>query len=129
MPYDDIRYARNGDVHIAYETWGMSGTAFDREVADIDRGWGTRGRAEAVSRQAPFEGASFDEQVEWTIGHMRDRGLRQRVRDEEAAFESILATAFFTDIVGSTERQAELGDVRWHELIAETTTGSARSPI
>jgi class 3 adenylate cyclase len=43
----------------------------------------------------------------------------REVRDEEAAFESILATVLFTDIVGSTARQAELGDVRWHELISE----------
>jgi len=41
------------------------------------------------------------------------------VRDEEAALESILATVLFTDIVESTARQAELGDVRWQQLIAE----------
>jgi class 3 adenylate cyclase len=28
-----------------------------------------------------------------------------------------LATVMFTDIVGSTERAAELGDSRWHELL------------
>jgi class 3 adenylate cyclase len=43
----------------------------------------------------------------------------QEVRDEETEFESILATVLFTDIVDSTARQAELGDVRWHELIGE----------
>jgi hypothetical protein len=41
------------------------------------------------------------------------------LRDEEAPLESILATVLFTDIVGSTARQAELGDVAWHELIHE----------
>jgi class 3 adenylate cyclase len=41
------------------------------------------------------------------------------VRDEEAELESILATVLFTDIVGSTARQAELGDVRWQELVDE----------
>jgi len=30
-----------------------------------------------------------------------------------------LATVLFTDIVGSTERAAELGDRRWREVIAE----------
>src|SRR3990172_2815127 len=30
-----------------------------------------------------------------------------------------LATVLFTDIVGSTERAAEVGDRRWREVIAE----------
>jgi pimeloyl-ACP methyl ester carboxylesterase len=33
--------------------------------------------------------------------------------------DRILATVMFTDIVGSTERAAELGDARWRELLAE----------
>jgi class 3 adenylate cyclase len=41
------------------------------------------------------------------------------VRDEEAELESILATVLFTDIVGSTALQAELGDVRWQGLVDE----------
>lgn len=32
--------------------------------------------------------------------------------------DRVLATVMFTDIVGSTERAAELGDARWHELLA-----------
>ena len=32
--------------------------------------------------------------------------------------DRVLATVMFTDIVGSTERAAELGDSRWRELIA-----------
>ena len=35
------------------------------------------------------------------------------------AVERSLATVLFTDIVGSTERAAELGDRRWTELLAE----------
>jgi class 3 adenylate cyclase len=31
----------------------------------------------------------------------------------------VLATVLFTDIVGSTERAAHLGDVRWQSLLAE----------
>ena len=31
----------------------------------------------------------------------------------------VLATVLFTDIVGSTERAAELGDVRWQALLAD----------
>ena len=36
---------------------------------------------------------------------------------EEAAFERVLATVLFTDIVGSTERAVELGDRKWRELL------------
>jgi class 3 adenylate cyclase/pimeloyl-ACP methyl ester carboxylesterase len=39
------------------------------------------------------------------------------VREEEASFDRVLATVLFTDIVGSTERAAELGDRRWQELV------------
>lgn len=31
--------------------------------------------------------------------------------------DRVLATILFTDIVGSTERAAELGDLRWHDLL------------
>jgi class 3 adenylate cyclase len=33
--------------------------------------------------------------------------------------ETVLATVLFTDIVGSTERLAELGDARWRELVEQ----------
>jgi class 3 adenylate cyclase len=39
------------------------------------------------------------------------------VRAEEADLDRVLATVLFTDIVGSTERVAELGDAGWRELV------------
>ena len=39
------------------------------------------------------------------------------VRDEEASFDRVLASVLFTDIVGSTERAATLGDRGWRELV------------
>jgi class 3 adenylate cyclase len=36
---------------------------------------------------------------------------------DEGEPDRILATVMFTDIVGSTERAAEVGDRRWHELL------------
>jgi class 3 adenylate cyclase len=33
--------------------------------------------------------------------------------------DRVLATVLFTDIVGSTDRAAEIGDARWRELLAE----------
>ena len=44
------------------------------------------------------------------------RFLRQ-LNAEEAEFDRVLATVLFTDIVGSTERSAELGDRAWREVL------------
>jgi len=176
--------------------WGMREAEFERQMADIDRDWGTRSMAEANARAIPFEGISYEDSVEWNLGYMRvsagpgdaaaafrmffesdvrhvlgtirvptlvlSRGGEQAeegvalarlipgarhkampgtatyvvsehstayleaierfvtdVRDEEAQLESILATVLFTDIVDSTVMQAEVGDVRWQELVHE----------
>ncbi|MGH2547142.1 MAG: alpha/beta fold hydrolase, partial [Actinomycetota bacterium] len=37
--------------------------------------------------------------------------------DQEAELDRVLATILFTDVVGSTERVAEVGDRRWRELL------------
>ncbi len=39
------------------------------------------------------------------------------IRTEEAALERVLATVLFTDIVGSTDRAAALGDRAWGEVL------------
>jgi class 3 adenylate cyclase len=39
------------------------------------------------------------------------------VRDEEAEFDRVLATVLFTDLVGSTERAATMGDGAWRDLV------------
>ena len=40
------------------------------------------------------------------------------VRDDESRLDRVLATLLFTDIVGSTQRAAALGDHAWRELVA-----------
>jgi class 3 adenylate cyclase len=40
------------------------------------------------------------------------------IREEEAELDRVLATVLFTDIVGSTEKAAALGDRAWRELLA-----------
>jgi pimeloyl-ACP methyl ester carboxylesterase len=40
-----------------------------------------------------------------------------RFREEESELERFLATVLFTDIVGSTEKAAGLGDHRWRQLV------------
>jgi class 3 adenylate cyclase len=39
------------------------------------------------------------------------------LREEEARFDRVLATVLFTDIVGSTTKAADLGDLAWRELV------------
>jgi len=67
------------------------------------------------------------------VGHLTFRGgdqitveVRRFVTDvwesrswEEIEPERALATVFFTDIVGSTAKAAELGDRGWHDVLAE----------
>jgi class 3 adenylate cyclase/pimeloyl-ACP methyl ester carboxylesterase len=59
---------------------------------------------------APWDGDSE------TVVAEVDRFLAT-VRGEEAEFDRVLATVLFTDIVGSTERAAELGDRAWGDLL------------
>jgi class 3 adenylate cyclase len=44
------------------------------------------------------------------------------VTAEEASLDRVLATVLFTDIVGSTEKAAELGDREWSRLLQEHHT-------
>jgi class 3 adenylate cyclase len=48
------------------------------------------------------------------IPFLEDAAAREVLEPDKA-----LATVLFSDIVGSTARAAELGDVRWRELLAE----------
>ncbi len=175
--------------------WGIRRDEFERELEEMEEGWGTQAYAE---RRAPWpmEGMTREETVAWWLEWMRlsaapgdavalwrmfydsdvrdvlgtirvptlvvSRGGRmeseakafaalipgarqetmpgsagtvmqeypdayldalerfaQELREEEAELDSVLATVLFTDIVGSTARQAELGDRRWAELVGE----------
>jgi class 3 adenylate cyclase len=53
--------------------------------------------------------------VEALLGEV-ERFVRS-VHAEEATFERVLTTVLFTDIVGSTDQAAELGDRAWKELV------------
>ncbi len=50
-------------------------------------------------------------------------GFLGDVRREGSELERVLATVLFTDIVGSTERSAALGDEAWRELIERHHAG------
>ena len=57
----------------------------------------------------------------WSIGRssvVKSVGdFLETIRDEQADFESVLATVLFTDIVGSTESAAGLGDAAWGQVV------------
>jgi class 3 adenylate cyclase len=175
--------------------WGLRREEFERQLDEMERGWGTRGYAEQWAPW-PMPGMTRDEAVDWALDWMhlsaapydavalwrmfyesdvRDvlgtirvptlvlsRGGAQEeeakafaalipgarrqtmpgtqptvmqersdayitavqafaheLREEEAQLDSALATVLFTDIVGSTARQAELGDRGWAEVVQE----------
>jgi class 3 adenylate cyclase len=68
-------------------------------------------------------GASFAElkrpDLDWSefFSHL-DRFIAS-LQEEEAEFDRVLATVMFTDIVGSTERAATMGDRAWHQLVED----------
>jgi class 3 adenylate cyclase len=53
------------------------------------------------------DAAAFDEIARFVAG----------VREQEAEFDRVLGTVMFTDIVGSTNKAAELGDRAWRDLL------------
>jgi class 3 adenylate cyclase len=53
-------------------------------------------------------------------GQIVDAARRQRRKSAES--KRVLATLLFTDIVGSTQHAAHLGDARWRALLAEHRT-------
>jgi pimeloyl-ACP methyl ester carboxylesterase len=82
------------------------------------------GAGRFVAEQIP--GARFIELAgsdHLPLGDMRDRFVEEvhrfatSITDEEAQLDRVLATVLFTDIVGSSQRAAELGDRAWGELL------------
>ena len=47
------------------------------------------------------------------------RRFAEAIEEEHAAFDRVLATVLFTDIVGSSNKAAELGDRAWKELVQQ----------
>jgi class 3 adenylate cyclase len=68
------------------------------------------------SHTAPFVGDEVTDEVRRFLSIPLARPVEDRV----------LATLLFTDIVGSTERLAEIGDRRWRELLAAHRTDVRR---
>ena len=75
-----------------------------------------------VARHIPsarFVGLAGDDHVPWIDADQVVDEIEEFLTGARPAVEPdrVLATVLFTDIVGSTERAAELGDRRWRELL------------
>ena len=66
---------------------------------------------EFPGRDHVVEAGNIDEIVDAAEGFVKS------IRAEETQFDRVLATVMFTDIVGSTEKAATLGDVAWKDLV------------
>jgi class 3 adenylate cyclase len=76
--------------------------------------------------------------MQFSLKHLPWLGDADWIVDEVAQFlagtraaaehERVLATVLFTDIVGSTERVAAIGDRRWRDLI-ETHNATVRRSL
>jgi len=51
--------------------WGMRAHEFERELAEIDRGWGTPEMAVSDARRFPFGLMPSEKMAEWHLAHMR----------------------------------------------------------
>jgi class 3 adenylate cyclase len=77
--------------------------------------------AEYVASQIPAADVRRMPGLAWAVEEMA--AWAEQIRDfigvarEHPSFETVLATVLFTDIVGSTERQAAAGDRAWRDLV------------
>jgi class 3 adenylate cyclase len=75
--------------------------------------------ARYVERQGPV-GLFWMHDADWTLDEVR--AFFTGARSAPGFDDRVLATVLFTDIVGSTERAAEIGDQRWRWLLDEHDT-------
>jgi class 3 adenylate cyclase len=117
-PAADTRYAVAPDgAYIVYQTIGTGPVDLvwqsDR-LSDFDINW---------EYPTASEVATFPGDIEPTLEEMDAHTDRIRrfigVEAPVTGFDSVLATIVFTDIVGSTEKQASLGDHGWKNLVEE----------
>jgi class 3 adenylate cyclase len=72
------------------------------------------GRAELEGKEHIPTGAFAPRLLAHIIPFLQEAAAREALEPDR-----VLATIFFSDIVGSTARAAELGDARWRQLLAQ----------
>jgi class 3 adenylate cyclase len=73
--------------------------------------------AERIPRARLFENPGPDAAIYLTVDTLLPEVERFLAGLEAEEPDTVLATVLFTDIVGSTQKLAELGDARWRELV------------
>src|SRR5919204_336623 len=116
----DTKYARSGDVPIAYQTFRDGPPPVIHAKDDLDaKIEEARFIAERIPGARLLELDSGDH-LFW-VSHQSEvlAAIQEFVTGQHAVVEPdrVLATVLFTDIVNSTRRAAELGDHRWRELV------------
>jgi class 3 adenylate cyclase len=104
-----LLYRRLAAEPAATDLGGISFRSVEEEARRL-AGAVPEARAVAVPGQdlSPFVGAEVTDEVERFL----------RAPHEQPVPDRVLATVLFTDIVGSTEQAAAVGDRRWRELLA-----------
>jgi class 3 adenylate cyclase len=112
------------DIRHVLPTIGVP-TRFIHRVGDAVTLESARYMAERIPGAELVELPGSDHAAAWGVGYEQilepieaflDRVFTERGW-EAAGFDRVLATVLFTDIVGSTEKAAELGDHGWHALV------------
>ncbi len=94
-------------------------------------GWEEEGKAGAAynagliagAKVVEYAGAAYSLDIEDPEPFVAAiEGFLGSVRREQEDLDRLLATVLFTDVVGSTQRAAELGDARWKELLERHCT-------
>jgi class 3 adenylate cyclase len=122
-PGDLVRFSRmwfETDVRSALPAIQVPAAVLVRE------GWGTTLVDEARWTAQQIPGAQLftlpGDEDDAILGDVvsvasRLRRFAEAIEEEHAAFDRVLATVLFTDIVGSSEKAAELGDRAWKVLV------------
>jgi class 3 adenylate cyclase len=116
----ETRYARSGDVNIAYQVAGDAPrdlVLVPGWVSNIEVFWEDMAQQIPGARYVELSGGDhipWGEDADAIVDEIEEflTGVRHGPEPDR-----VLATVLFTDIVGSTERAAALGDRRWRELL------------
>jgi class 3 adenylate cyclase len=128
MDVPETRYAKSGDLRIAYQVTGsgpLDLVFVPGFVSNLDLGWEDTGRVYFLSRLAAFSRLILFDKRGTGLSD-RTAEITDQIVDEVEEFltgsrtaaepDRVLATVLFTDIVDSTKRAAELGDRDWRLL-------------
>jgi class 3 adenylate cyclase len=114
----DIRFARSGDIDVAYRAVGDGPVDLvyaQGAATHLELNWELPQFRRYCERLAEFTHLPwFDPDA--TLAEIREFLTGRR---EAATPDRVLATVLSTDLVGSTERAAELGDRRWRDLFEQ----------